>query len=80
MKLFLLIGGFSGFTTTFLSGLSAGNDLSLVICQASVGTIVGAFLFKGLHLLLAHQLRQVALHEAEAKAQTAATEGAAAKN
>lgn len=60
MKYFLLIGGFSGFLIVFASGVSAGNDISCVLRNATVGCLCGALLMRGFRLLLTHQLRQVA--------------------
>ena len=67
MKYFLLIGGFSGFLIVFASGVGAGKDLSTVLCNATVGCLLSALLFRGFRHLLAYLLRQV-------EAQQAATE------
>ena len=60
MKYFLLIGGFFGFFIVFASGIMAGNDLSIVLRNATIGCVCGAMLMRGFRLLLSHQLRQVA--------------------
>lgn len=63
MKYFLLIGGFSGFSTVFASGVAAGNDLSTVVCNATIGCMCGALLLRGFRMLLDHQLRQAAAQQ-----------------
>jgi hypothetical protein len=76
MKYFLLIGGFSGFLIAFAAGLAAENDLSVVLRNAMVGCMCGAFLLRGFRMLLMHQIRQstpaaepeAPLEEAEAAA------------
>lgn len=73
MKYFLLIGGFCGFFFVFASGIAAGNDLSDVLRNATIGCMVGALLMRGFRMLLTHQVRQVATQQAELS-----TEGAAA--
>lgn len=60
MKYFLLIGGFGGFLMVFASGIAAGNDLSIVLRNATIGCLCGAILLRGFRLLLTHQLRQIA--------------------
>lgn len=64
MKYFLLIGGFFGFFIVFASGILAGNDLSIVLRNATIGCVCGAMLMRGFRLLLSHQLRQVASQQA----------------
>lgn len=73
MKFFLLIGGFFGFLIVFASGISAGNDLSIVLRNASIGCICGALLMRGFRMLLSHQVRQVAAEQARAAAETPVT-------
>ncbi|MEA3213579.1 MAG: hypothetical protein QOE70_6636 [Chthoniobacter sp.] len=65
MKYFLLIGGFCGFLTVFASGIAAGNDLSSVLSNATIGCLGGAFLMRGFRLLLMHQIRQLTAAPAE---------------
>lgn len=60
MKFFLLLGGFFGFFIVFASGVSAGNDLSYVLRNATIGCMCGALLMRGFRMLLNHQVRQVA--------------------
>lgn len=73
MKYFLLIGGFCGFFFVFASGIAAGNDLSNVLQNATIGCLVGAFLLRGFRMLLNHQVRQVATQQAQLSAPTPAT-------
>ncbi len=66
MKYFLLLGGFCGFLVVFASGIAAGNDLSHVLRNATIGCLFGALLLRGFRQLLAHQLRQVATQQSAA--------------
>ena len=63
MKFFLLLGGFFGFFVVFASGISAGNDLSNVVRNATIGCVCGALLMRGFRMLLSHQVRQVAAQQ-----------------
>ena len=63
MKFFLLLGGFFGFFVVFASGISAGNDLSNVVRNATNGCVCGALLMRGFRMLLSHQVRQVAAQQ-----------------
>ncbi len=72
MKYFLLVGGFCGFLIVFASGIAAGNDLSTVLCNATIGCLCGAFLMRGFRHLLTHQLRQVTAQQSEAQISTEA--------
>lgn len=45
-KYFLIVGGFWGFTLTLIVGFLAKNEMVIVLQNASVGCIVGAFLGK----------------------------------
>ncbi len=65
MKYFLLLGGFAGFLIVFVSGLAAGNEISHVLRNATIGCLCGALLLRGFRLLLQHQVRQVAAAESE---------------
>jgi hypothetical protein len=67
MKYFLLIGGFFGFLIVFASGIAAGNELGAALRNASIGCVCGALLMRGFRALLAHQLRQLATQQAEAR-------------
>jgi hypothetical protein len=67
MKTFLLFGGFCGFTTAFVAGVAGGNDLPYVLRNACIGCVFGALLLRGLHALLAQQLRQLAQQQALTK-------------
>lgn len=71
MKYFLLLGGFCGFLVVFASGAAAGNDLSSVLRNATIGCLCGALLMRGFRMLLEHQLRQVR-EQAEASEETTA--------
>jgi uncharacterized membrane protein YjfL (UPF0719 family) len=72
MKFFLLLGGFFGFFVVFASGVSAGNDLSDVLRNATVGCVCGALLMRGFRMLLVHQIRQAASEQERLTAETAA--------
>jgi hypothetical protein len=63
MKLFLLLGGFFGFFIVFVGGISAGNDLSYVLRNATIGCLCGAFLMRGFRMLLSHQVRQLTVQQ-----------------
>jgi hypothetical protein len=47
MKYFLLIGGGCGFLLAFGSGLFAGNEITTVLRDGTVGCMVGALLMRG---------------------------------
>lgn len=68
MKHFLLIGGFCGFLIVFATGVAAGNNLTFVLRNATIGCLCGALLLRGFRLLLSHQLRQAVAVEAESSA------------
>ena len=72
MKYFLLIGGFCGFLVVFASGIAAGNDISYVLRNATIGCLCGALLLRGFRLLLTHQIRQVTTPQTESLLTTAA--------
>lgn len=46
MKFVFLAGGFVGFALAAVAGLGAGRDAALVLRDAAVGCLVGAFLFR----------------------------------
>lgn len=72
MKYFLLIGGFSGFLIAFAAGVAAENDLSIVLRNAMIGCMCGAFLLRGFRMLLVHQIRQSAAAQPEPQLETEA--------
>ena len=45
-KYLIVIGGFIGFTLCFISGIYSGNDITLVIRNASIASVVSAILMK----------------------------------
>jgi len=67
-KMFVTLGGFTGFLIAFLSGLTAGSDLSLVLRDASVGCVVGALLMRLLFTVLQSNYRECQLRAQEAEA------------
>ena len=71
MKYFLLIGGFSGFLIAFAAGVAAENDLSIVLRNAMVGCMCGAFLLRGFRMLLMHQIKQSTPAQTEPELETA---------
>jgi hypothetical protein len=75
MKFAFLAGGFTGFALAALAGLSAGREADLVLRDAAVACLVGAFLFRWFWSVLinafvvtARAKRAAALAEEEARA------------
>ena len=61
MKYFTLLGGFLGWSLTFLSSLCAGAETALALRDAMIGCLVGAALLRGFrHTILCH-VRSLAL-------------------
>ena len=52
MQYFTLIGGFVGFLLTFAVSILAGKDLAESVSNATIGCIVGGFLFRGFPSIL----------------------------
>ncbi len=52
MKFFFLLGGFIGFCLTFSSGIITGNEFGVVMQNSAIGCIIGAFLMKGLRIIM----------------------------
>jgi putative Ca2+/H+ antiporter (TMEM165/GDT1 family) len=50
MKFAVALGGFAGFTLCALVGLVAGRDLANVLFEACLAAVIGAVLFRWLHL------------------------------
>jgi hypothetical protein len=73
MKYFLLIGGFCGFFVVFASGIAAGNDLSNVLQNATIGCMIGALAMRGFRMLLTYQVRQVTTQQAQVSSAGAVT-------
>lgn len=48
MKFIFLLGGFVGFLTSAVAGIAAGRDPGLMLLDAMVGAVIGAFLFRWL--------------------------------
>lgn len=46
MKVFLLLGGTSGFLLAFVSGLFAGNEISVALRDGAIGCLAGTLLMR----------------------------------
>jgi hypothetical protein len=46
MKVFLLLGGTSGFLLSFASGLFAGNEITIALRDGAIGCLAGVLLMK----------------------------------
>lgn len=57
MKFFLLLGGFLGFVLTFAASWNADNAPAQALCDAAIGCLAGALLFRGLHFVLMTTVR-----------------------
>jgi hypothetical protein len=64
MQYFTLIGGFVGFLLTFGVSLFSEKDLAGSVFNATIGCIVVALLFRGLHAAIQHCARQVVAEKA----------------
>jgi hypothetical protein len=80
MKFAFLAGGFTGFALAAVVGLTAGRDADLVLRDAAIACLVGAFLFRWFWSVLinafvvtarAKQAAAIAEEEARAAAQPA---------
>jgi hypothetical protein len=72
MKFFLLTGGFLGFVLSYSASWNAGNAPASVLCDAVIGCLAGALLFRGLHVVLMMTLRSHLLSQAEQRRAQAA--------
>lgn len=61
MKFFFLLGGFLGFSLSFSSGLHAGNDFGVILQNASICCVIGAFLMKGLRVVMLRSMHSAAM-------------------
>lgn len=59
-KFLLVLGGISGFILAFIGGLFIGNDITIVLRNASIGCVIGALLMKGFSQVLISQFSQAA--------------------
>lgn len=59
MQYFTLIGGFIGFALTLAASILAGKELGTSVFNATVGCVIIAFLFRGLHFVTVFCAKQV---------------------
>ena len=79
MQFFTLIGGFVGFLLTFVVSLLAGKDLAESVFNATIGCVVGALLFRGLHAAIEHCAKQVVAEKTRIRDEQLAAEQAASE-
>ena len=79
MRTFFLLGGFAGFLICAGAGLLAGHAPDQILCDAAIGCLGGAFLFRWFGTVLlractqaAAERRAAARREAEARTDSAA--------
>lgn len=76
----LLVGGFTGFALAFATGIVVGNDIGQVLFNASIGCMIGAFLFRWISDLyiecIVQQRRRSAANAAAEAAAAAPAKGA----
>jgi hypothetical protein len=79
MRSIFLLGGFVGFLVSALAGLLAGRSSDLVLRDAALGCLLGAFLFRWLWSVFVRILSEAvqAKRAAEAAAAEAADKAAA---
>ncbi len=78
-KFFLILGGLLGFAVAFVGGVAAKNDQSDILFSASIGTVVGALLMKGLIHVVTTNVRAAQMQkQMELRKKMAAEEAAAA--
>jgi len=75
MRFIFLIGGFVGFFLVTLAGLSADRNIDLVLRDASIAALAGAFLFRWFWSIFVKLLSQAV--RAKRTAQRAAEDAAA---
>ena len=63
MKYFMLLGGFIGFMIVMVAGVMGGSELWMVVFHASIGCVVGAFLFRIFRKVVARSVREVAMQK-----------------
>jgi uncharacterized membrane protein YjfL (UPF0719 family) len=80
MQYFTLIGGFIGFALTLAASILAGKELGTSVFNATVGCVIIAFLFRGLHFVTVFCAKQVVSERTRLRNEemAAATEEAAA--
>lgn len=74
MRTIFLFGGFVGFLLSAAAGFWAGRAFDLVLRDAAIGCLVGAFLFRWLWSVFVRVLSQAV--QAKRAAEAAATEAA----
>jgi len=77
MQYFTLIGGFVGFLLTFAVSLLAGKDLAESVFNATIGCIVGGFLFRGFRAAAEHWAKQIVAEKTRLRDEQRAAEEAA---
>jgi hypothetical protein len=77
MQYFTLIGGFVGFLLTFAVSLLAGKDLAESVFNATIGCIVGGFLFRGFRAAAEHCAKQIVAEKTRLRDEQRAAEEAA---
>lgn len=78
MQYFTLIGGFLGFLLTLAVSILAEKDLAASVFNATIGCIVTAFLFRGLHFSLEICSRQIIAQKTRDRDEQRAAEQATA--
>lgn len=78
MQYFTLIGGFIGFALTLAASILAGKELGTSVFNATVGCVIIAFLFRGLHFVTVFCAKQVVSERTRLRDEELATAEAAA--
>lgn len=67
-QFFVTSGGFLGFSLAFFSGLGAGNDIAIILRDASIGCLVGAIFARGLLHVINESIKAVLVEKRQAQA------------